>query len=702
MGLHLIGFSLLNPADLLIVLEAAFGLGAVIFVHELGHFAVAKWCGVKCEKFYLGFDIGGLKLARFRWGETEYGIGILPLGGYVKMLGQDDNPGRQAAEIERSRQSGAAATSDAASSPAAAFDPRSYLAKSVPQRMAIISAGVIMNVIFAFVVSVIAYSMGVKYHPCVISEIVPGDVAWEAGLRPGDEVVRLDDIQQPRLDMDLVTRVAVANLQKGIDLEVARPGVKEHLTINVKPRKGAVKERPTIGVGVIPMGLQLYSEKPLAANSPANTKRRNLLGKDVIVAVNDEPVSTYAEFKAAMARHASESVTLTVQRPLDASEELARSPGDPLAPEAERTYREFTTVKVAVPPRPMLHVGISMALGRILAVQADSPAARAGVKKFDRLLTIDGENPGDPMTLSDRLRARQGETVRLELAREGEKEPVVIKIKVPPVPTYEHFIRDESPASVPALGIAIEVENKIASVDPSGPARAAGIRAGQKIVRVSFLLPAAKQGEAKEQDAPKPIEFQEDGRELLNWASCMIALQDLPRGTRLELEVEGGTKATLSPVKSATWFNPDRGLIFDMIRRTRKSTSFSDSLTLGARQTKESVLQVYWFIQKLTTGQISVKTLRGPFTIARAAGESASSGESHLLLFLALLSANLAVVNFLPIPLLDGGHMVFLALEWIRGKPVSEKVVLAFHYLGFCFIIGLMIFVLTMDFTHSL
>ena len=67
----------------------------MIFVHELGHFLVAKACGVKCEKFYIGFDIGGSKLFKFQWGETEYGIGILPLGGYVKMLGQDDNPAQR-------------------------------------------------------------------------------------------------------------------------------------------------------------------------------------------------------------------------------------------------------------------------------------------------------------------------------------------------------------------------------------------------------------------------------------------------------------------------------------------------------------------------------------------------------------------------------------------------------------------------------
>jgi RIP metalloprotease RseP len=77
---------------LVVILEVAVALGMVIFVHELGHFLVAKACGVKCEKFYLGFDIYGLKFCKLRWGETEYGIGVLPLGGYVKMLGRRTIP----------------------------------------------------------------------------------------------------------------------------------------------------------------------------------------------------------------------------------------------------------------------------------------------------------------------------------------------------------------------------------------------------------------------------------------------------------------------------------------------------------------------------------------------------------------------------------------------------------------------------------
>src|SRR5262245_52251144 len=184
---------LLTPANWPVVLGVAGGLGFVIFVHELGHFLVAKACGVKCEKFYLGFDIGGLKLFKLQWGETEYGIGILPLGGYVKMLGQDDNPARAAEERERSLVKTVGSTqassngSPAHSAPETAtkvdevLDPRSYMAQSVPKRMAIISAGVIMNVIFAFIMAVIAYRIGVPSTPCTIGGVLPGDPAWQAG-----------------------------------------------------------------------------------------------------------------------------------------------------------------------------------------------------------------------------------------------------------------------------------------------------------------------------------------------------------------------------------------------------------------------------------------------------------------------------------------------------------------------------------------
>ncbi|MCC7087133.1 MAG: site-2 protease family protein [Pirellulales bacterium] len=240
MGMHLSIFAgidwifwLANPSNWLVILAVAAGLGFVIFVHELGHFLVAKACGVKCEKFYLGFDIYGLKLAKFQWGETEYGIGILPLGGYVKMLGQDDNPSRMAEEARRSKlpaehATGAEANSmpatssptadiaptvtdselpaESASDPGATYDPRSYMAQSVPKRMAIISAGVIMNVIFAFLMASLAYGLGVRETPCTIGAVTAGGAAWKANLQPGDEIIRIGSLDHPRY-RDLKTRV---------------------------------------------------------------------------------------------------------------------------------------------------------------------------------------------------------------------------------------------------------------------------------------------------------------------------------------------------------------------------------------------------------------------------------------------------------------------------------------------------------------
>ena len=111
------------------ILSVVLGLGLVIFFHELGHFAVAKWCDVHVERFSIG--IGPILWSRQK-GETEYALSALPFGGYVKMLGQDDMDPNQMTSSE------------------IAENPRSYSAKTVPQRMAIISAGVIMNVITGF------------------------------------------------------------------------------------------------------------------------------------------------------------------------------------------------------------------------------------------------------------------------------------------------------------------------------------------------------------------------------------------------------------------------------------------------------------------------------------------------------------------------------------------------------------------------
>src|SRR5690606_31275150 len=134
-------------------------------------FAVAKWCQVQVERFSIGF--GPILWSR-KWGETEYALSAIPFGGYVKMLGQDDlDPGQE-------------------SSGEVAENPRSYTAKTVPQRMAIISAGVIMNVITGFLFYVIAMRMGTQGLGNEVGSVPPGIRAWKAGIQQDDELVSIN------------------------------------------------------------------------------------------------------------------------------------------------------------------------------------------------------------------------------------------------------------------------------------------------------------------------------------------------------------------------------------------------------------------------------------------------------------------------------------------------------------------------------
>ncbi len=724
--------ALVSWSLVVVIIKVAVGLGAVIFVHELGHFLVAKLCGVRCDKFYLGFDIGGLKLLKYRWGETEYGIGILPLGGYVKMLGQEDNPARLREEIERAKKPGeegataadatdrpavagaeaapsaaageaeqpasgtalagsegdaAAAASSAARAPAesaertaadeALFDPRSFLAKSVPQRMAIISAGVVMNVIFAFITAVIAYRMGVKQTTPAVGGVLPGRPAWQMGFRVGDQIVAIGGKRIERFS-DLQKMVSLSQVPpEGIEVVLQRPkpdGTTETITRYVHPTKGGLI--PTIGV-VSYRTTQLIEEGlPCVPGSAAEKAQPPLRKGDTIVAVDGRKIDSYAQLHAEMAARPAEPMRLTVMRGKE-------------------------SLDVVVPPNPMRRLGIEMTMGEIRAVEENSPAAQAGIRPGDLLcgMVIEPEGPtlplGDPMTLPSRLRAYAGKTIELVVQREGQPNPSHVAVSLRQADWFEQPLAPGSPMSIPELGVAYRVLNRVAAVIPDSPAEKAGVKVGD-LVRSAVILPPD----------PIPAEYMDYGQrkgelefgdKQRNWPFLIYELQQLLPGTKVVLELESKAKAELTVMDSTDWFNPDRGFRLGAHRFVEGQDSWGSAARLGARETWESLTMVVGFIRKLADGSISVRGLGGPITIAGAAGRAASEGYPQLLLFLTVLGANLAVLNFLPIPMLDGGHMVFLLYEGIRGKPADERVQLALTYLGLAFLLGLMLLVFGLD-----
>ena len=666
---------IIQPSSWLVILQVALGLGFVIFVHELGHFLVAKACGVKCEKFFLGFDVGGMKLASFKWGETEYGIGALPLGGYVKMLGQDDNPAAAAEEAHRARaalESGdlpAEPTSD----PHPAWDPRSYPAQSVPERMAIISAGVIMNVIFAVLMASWALGLGVREMTCELSSVRPGGAAWRAGLRTGDQITAIGGRKNP-IFTDLRNGVTLGDAAKGVEFTIHRPADDSTRTVTLHPDTDL--GIPTVGV-TSPFSVMLPADLATGLPGTAGKAEPPFEAGDTIRAIDGTPVKTYAELIAALSRQPYKAAQVSVERRATAGQAAGK-------------------VMITLPPQAARTTGLVMTAGPIKAVQDDSPAAAAGLKPGDRIEAIDGEPVGDPLTVDQRLREMAGRAVKLTLDRAG------ADVDVELVPRAVSWIEDprwpSSPVSLSSIGAALGVDATVAAVEVGSPAADAGIQSGQRVVRVAFVEPGQQKPAA---DAGLELSAQSP-----SWPYVASVLQQVREGTKLVLEVEpaadaagGGKRRTveLTARDADDQFVVDRGLVFEPVYEIVRAGSFFDALSRGSRKAMENLSLVYRFLQKLTSNQISPRLLGGPIEIAKQAGRSAEEGFSHFLLFLTMLSANLAVVNFLPIPVLDGGHMVFLVYEWIRGKPPSEKVVAVLSYLGLALILSLMMFVFGLD-----
>ncbi len=211
----------LNTDTLLTIAKVALGLGFVVFIHELGHFLLAKWNGVKVEKFSIGF---GPTLFGFRRGETEYVLAALPLGGFVKMLGE--GPDEQEST---------------------STDPRAYPNKSVSARMAIISAGVIMNIFLAFAFFTYIFTKEREEPSAVLGAVSAGSVAYEAGLRAGDEIVAIDDRHDLGFN-ELRKKIALSAKGQVLHFQVKRPGHEGLISLDLQPRRDATADSPTIGI----------------------------------------------------------------------------------------------------------------------------------------------------------------------------------------------------------------------------------------------------------------------------------------------------------------------------------------------------------------------------------------------------------------------------------------------------------------------
>lgn len=693
------------------IAKAFLGLSFVVFFHELGHFLAAKWCNVHVTTFSIGFG-PAIPGCSFKWGETTYKFSLLPLGGYVQMVGQIDGD---------------------ESSDDSEDDPRSYRNKSVGQRMLIISAGVIMNVILAIVCFVIVYlGPGKDRLANVIAEVDSGSEAFRQGIRPGAQILKIGDIKDPHFEA-LTHQVMATHQDEKLDFVFQRPQDDHATAIKIEPRKGENDVKPMIGIG-FPSRLELENRGymdpgmpgPFYPGSAASKASPGFEWGDKIVGMTDPKTGQvklletdkrvdkaspnygqkdYFEFWQRMVDLAGQEVTIRVER------------GNPQSPE---------TVDLRVPPAYRTSLGMRMEMGQITEIRLGSPAdnkvriPQNGLEG-DVIVKVEAPEPHGKSRQSWDDQTLDPERLPFEL-REWAKR--MAKAKVPPdkwVVTLtvrrhralagEQYIEEpvhltwddswkydrvtplngESPMPIPELGLAFRIKATVASVT-AGASHAESLQRGDVVKQVRINMDV--KGEEKEGTW---IELKPD-----QWTWFVSNLQRYSNIRRVDLKVsrnkdEKEKEITITPVADKTWPSPELGLIFQRDLRRQRASNLLEAINMGLTDTYDNVTRVFQNIKAMATGRVSIKMLSGPISIARFAYLFALVDSWEFVFFLGMISINLAVINFLPIPVLDGGHMVFLLYEKIRGKPASEGVRASATYAGLALILCLMVFVFYLD-----
>ncbi len=372
-------------------------LGILIFVHELGHFLVAKACGVRVLKFSLGFGAPiGIGRFRLRWkrNHTEYVVAWFPLGGFVKLLGEQ--PG------------------DADQPEARAHPSETLGAKPAWQKLAIFFAGPAMNLLLPVGIFAGMLFVGMPRQSAVVGAVETGSPAAEVGLRSGDRIVSIAG--QPAQWWDDVFDAVRTRAGEAVAVTYERDGVQHQVEL-------AVEERPGVDEfgGIDAFGWAGLRHERLgwvigipAAAAPAAAA--GLRSGDRVTAVAGSAVESWDELKAAYAAAGARGALAF---------ELLRGP-----------LEDPQSVRVEVPALGSAEaLGIVPATALVSQVMPDTPAERAGIRPGDLILSVDGEPVGSFYSFAAAVRTSGGRELVLGVARDGELQTLRVAPEIAAVDT---------------------------------------------------------------------------------------------------------------------------------------------------------------------------------------------------------------------------------------------------------------------------
>lgn len=631
-------------------------LGVLVFVHEMGHFLAAKACGVYVDRFSLGMPP---RLFGFKYGETDYCIGLLPIGGYVKMAGQEDAP---LSEEEREETYGHVPPE------------RWYNNKSKLQRAFILIAGPAMNFVLGFIIYAGIAAFGADI-PAVLKEtrvgyVQPESPASEAkmyladagepvdftdepdstGWKTGDRIITIDGTTVTGFQDIFTGAVLSGGSETTVEIErITEEGETERYLSRISPKKEDADSK------IVSFGIDAFTSalvEHVLPGSPAD--EHGILPGDRIVKSNGYWVDSSAFREQIQALDVGEALNLEIERDGETVEIQLAADQNGLIDGI--VFDPQLNMVIAIPDEQPMPVSES----------DESFLARTGLKSRDKIVEVNGSS-------------RIGTEIRqlLETDRDAEVEVTV---------TSYGFFGAAGETKQLQLAVA-DVVRSITAVDPDA-------------------VPMVRGTYAQTKD--EPVFKQYDQITQIDGESATVALLE-----KIERERIGETipvtvlrpRVLLGLHQSESTFEAE--LTVDSINQVgvvwRQETVFH-------KEPLANVIPAAWgecirrsteikdILYNLVTGNLSPQLLGGPVLIFEITTQTAKRSAYEFLSTIAFISINLCIFNLLPLPVLDGGQLTIIAIEAIRRRPISMKLQETVQGAGFFLIIGLLIFVTFNDF----
>jgi regulator of sigma E protease len=589
-------------------------LGGLVFFHEFGHFIVARMCGVKVLTFSLGFGPGWSVYTSPKSG-TEYRLSILPLGGYVKMLGEDPTEVVEGAD-----------------------EPGAFSSKALWKRTLIVAAGPFFNLILPVFIFFFLGIFTAELPPSEIGMVMNNGPAWEAGLREGDRVVSING-EEVKYWWQLHEKISDAAEQ---DLDVTVRRGDEILETKIRPRLYSELRIPELGFmdqrGQIRVGAEYV--KPVLSPRPGGmAEKAGVQGWDWVTSVNGEPVERFSELRNALEQQKG-PLELTVVRKANWFNPEAKE-----RPDLENAVKDKITLNSPGVGEALEIVGLGSAENAVFSVEEESPAA----------------------------------------------------------------------ALIPCpQGCDTDVDCSVGSICNSGQCVVSCTESKQCASGVQcvggYCDDKGLHGEGFSL-AEGDWVLAHNGTELQRWHHLRRKLYEFPeRVHRLDVLRESGAVSSgcfiPKTITVKNEFNSDEKKVFlgaanlsalDMPSRVANEDRFAYASHRAIWDTLDAIRVNVFAIAGLFVGNVPMNQLGGPIFIGQLAAKTQERGARWFFGIMVMLSINLGLLNLLPVPMLDGGHLFFFAIEGITRKPVSIRIRQIAAYIGLSFIFLLMIMVFKND-----